>query len=182
MNVVFTRYQSLLDYTHAPFLVTVLQPNTFLSAQIRVLGLGGVEYCDLWTVFSVNRQHRWKSNRLLSLIAQLAKSNCRRNRRWLFIHCGRIVLLCHYRLWNNFTGKKTVLSNSFFFMLWSEPPKGRRGCLMSPSCLESLGCHLIPLYYLLSCSSALSLFFLPTGPFSWHFFLQKILKYFLVKR
>ena len=30
-------------------------------------------------------------------------------------------------------------------------PKGGRGCLMSPSCLESQGCHLIPLSYLLSC-------------------------------
>ena len=29
-----------------------------------------------------------------------------------------------------------------------------RGCLMSPPCLESQGCHLIPLCYLLSCSSA----------------------------
>ena len=34
------------------------------------------------------------------------------------------------------------------------PPKGGRGCLMSPPCLESQGCHLIPLFYLLSCSSA----------------------------
>ena len=35
-----------------------------------------------------------------------------------------------------------------------QPPKGGRGCLMSPPCLESQGCHLIPLCYLLSCSSA----------------------------
>ena len=34
------------------------------------------------------------------------------------------------------------------------PPKGGQGCLMSPPCLESQGCHLIPLCYLLSCSSA----------------------------
>ena len=34
------------------------------------------------------------------------------------------------------------------------PPKGGRGCLMSPPCLKSQGCHLIPLCYLLSCSSA----------------------------
>ena len=34
------------------------------------------------------------------------------------------------------------------------PPKGGRGCLMSPPCLESQGCHLIPRCYLLSCSSA----------------------------
>ena len=31
------------------------------------------------------------------------------------------------------------------------PPKGGWGCLMSPSCLESQGCHLIPLSYLLAC-------------------------------
>ena len=34
------------------------------------------------------------------------------------------------------------------------PLKGGRGCLMSPPCLESQGCHLIPLCDLLSCSSA----------------------------
>ncbi len=33
-------------------------------------------------------------------------------------------------------------------------PKGGRGCLMSAPCLESQGCHLIPLCYHLSCSSA----------------------------
>ena len=35
-----------------------------------------------------------------------------------------------------------------------QPPKGGRGCLMSPPCLESQGCHLIPLCCRLSCSSA----------------------------
>ena len=50
-------------------------------------------------------------------------------------------------------------------------PEEGRGCLMPPPCLESQGCHLISLYYLLSCSSApschsvLSFFFLPVGPF-----------------
>ena len=39
---------------------------------------------------------------------------------------------------------------------WSQPPKGGWGCLLSLSCLESQGCHLIPLSYLLSC------FFLPS--------------------
>ena len=34
--------------------------------------------------------------------------------------------------------------------------KGGRGCLMSPSYLESQDCRLIPLFYLLSCSSAYS--------------------------
>ena len=38
----------------------------------------------------------------------------------------------------------------------SIPPKGGCGCLMSPPCLESQGCHLIPLCYLLSCVSASS--------------------------
>ena len=37
------------------------------------------------------------------------------------------------------------------------PPKGGLGCLMSTPCLEPQGCHLIQLYYLLSCSSSLSL-------------------------
>ena len=35
-----------------------------------------------------------------------------------------------------------------------KPLKGGRGCLMSPPCPESQDCHLIPLRYLLSCSSA----------------------------
>ena len=39
-------------------------------------------------------------------------------------------------------------------LIW--PPKGGRGCLMFPPCLESQDCHLIPLCYLLSCSSAKS--------------------------
>ena len=39
----------------------------------------------------------------------------------------------------------------------STSPTGGRGCLMFSSCLESQGCRLIPLSYLLSC-----LFFLPS--------------------
>ena len=63
--------------------------------------------------------------------------------------------------------------------------KGAWACLMSPPYLERQGCHLIPLYYLLSCSSAESsvssfFFSLPSGPFSWLFF-QKILQYFLFR-
>ena len=46
---------------------------------------------------------------------------------------------------------KSVLVSA---MLSLFPPKGGRGCLMSPPCLESQGCHLIPLCYFLSCSSA----------------------------
>ena len=34
-----------------------------------------------------------------------------------------------------------------------DPPKEGRKCLMSPPILESQGCHLIPLYYVLCCSS-----------------------------
>ena len=41
-----------------------------------------------------------------------------------------------------------------FVFLW--PPEGGQGCLISPPCLESQGCHLIPLYYLFSCFSAVS--------------------------
>ena len=36
------------------------------------------------------------------------------------------------------------------------PPKGDWGCLMSLSCVESQGCHWVPLSYLLSCFSASS--------------------------
>ena len=49
-------------------------------------------------------------------------------------------------------------------------PKGGQGCLITPPCLESQGCHLIPLYCLLSRFSASSSYsfrcisFLPTGP------------------
>ena len=72
-----------------------------------------------------------------------------------------------------------------FFLLWSlltkvppgcSTPKGGWGCLMSPSCLESQGCHLIPLSYLLSCFFCLVLLlflschFSANGPFSWLFF------------
>ena len=65
------------------------------------------------------------------------------------------------------------------------PPKGGRGCLMSPPCLESQGCHLIPLCYLLSCSSACPvtlsvLSFSACWPFLLNFFL-KILQYFSLR-
>ena len=39
----------------------------------------------------------------------------------------------------------------FVVIFFYSYPKGGRGCLMSTSCLESQGCHLIPLSYLLSC-------------------------------
>ena len=55
------------------------------------------------------------------------------------------------------------------------------------SCLESQGCHLIPLSYLLSCFffclvllRLLSCHFCANGPFSWPF-LQKTLKYFSLR-
>ena len=50
-------------------------------------------------------------------------------------------------------GQLPNLGNSLFTSC-VQPLKGGRGCLMSPPCLESQGCHLIPLCYLLSCSSA----------------------------
>ena len=67
------------------------------------------------------------------------------------------------------------------------PSKGGRRCLMSSPCLESQGCHLIPLYYLLSCSSASSyysfclIFFSACLSILLNFF-QKILPIFFVKR
>ena len=47
-----------------------------------------------------------------------------------------------------------VLLLFFLCILSGVCPKGGRGCPMSLPCLESQGCHLVPLYYLLSCSSA----------------------------
>ena len=66
-------------------------------------------------------------------------------------------------------------------------PKGRLEMSDVSPCLESRGCHLIPLYYLLSCSSAyfhccfylVSFFFLPTYPFSWLFFPENSPIFFL---
>ena len=59
----------------------------------------------------------------------------------------------------NFVFLKTMWSICQFIVTVSAPPKGGQGCLMSPSCLESQGCHLVSLSYLLSC------FFLPS-PFA----------------
>ena len=56
---------------------------------------------------------------------------------------GMLRLIC---LWH----KPTKLAHSYQFC----PLNGGRGCLMSPLCLKSQGCQLIPLCYLLSCSSA----------------------------
>ena len=61
-------------------------------------------------------------------------------------------------------------------------PEGRPGMSDISHYLESQACHLIPLCYLLSSSSACSccsfrLFFLPTGPFCW-LYPQKIVPYF----
>ena len=69
------------------------------------------------------------------------------------------------------------------------PPKRSRGCLMSPLCLEFHGCHLIPLYYLISCSSAEScnsfcfvfFFFSACWPIPLTVF-QKIFQYFVKRR
>ena len=72
--------------------------------------------------------------------------------------CVVFVCLCVFSSSSSFfMGKKVnaVLFNaSRKHYLSLSPPKGGRGCLMSPPCLESQGCHLIPLCYLLSCSSA----------------------------
>ena len=63
------------------------------------------------------------------------------------------TLLPHLRgdLWSRGTFHSVL---TFIMLLDLIPPKGGRGCLMSPACLESQGCHLIPLCYLLSRSSA----------------------------
>ena len=74
------------------------------------------------------------------------------------------------------------VSHGFFdVFLHADPPKVGQRCVMSPSCLESQGCHLIPLFYFLSC------FFLPSPralsvlSFFSRFSPQKTLKYFSLR-
>ena len=71
------------------------------------------------------------------------------------------------------------------------PLKGGQGYLMSPSHLESQDYHLIPLFYLLSCSSAYFCCSINLVPFSAHgplpwdvffFSLQKFFNIFFIKR
>ena len=58
------------------------------------------------------------------------------------------------RFWLQRTLKFSIMPVTLPWASLPVPPKGGRGCLMSPPCLESQGCYLIPLCYLLSCSSA----------------------------
>ena len=60
-------------------------------------------------------------------------------------------------------------------------PKGGWRCLMSPPCLESQGCHLIPLYFCLVLLLFLSYLFSACWSILLNF-LQKILPIFFVKR
>ena len=89
---------------------------------------------------------------------------------WVWVRMG----------WNKSTFNACITILTWYCLY---PPKGGRWCLMSPPCLESQGCHLIPLCYLLSCSSAwvcysfCLTFFLPAGIFSWTFS-RKNLQYF----
>ena len=69
----------------------------------------------------------------------------------------------------------------------TSPLKGGRECVISLPCLESQGCHLIPLYYFLSFSSPYSYYSFCHTFFSarWSILLnsfQKILQYFFIKR
>ena len=90
-------------------------------------------------------------------------------------------------------GKSTCISIVSSFLVQCSPSwtlKGGWRCLMSLSCLEFQGCHLIPLSYLLacfvfssakaSCSFCLAIFS-ANGPFSWLFF-QKTQIFLLMLR
>ena len=71
------------------------------------------------------------------------------------------VVCVHYNRWYCWKGQPEFRA--------MEREAGDVWCF--PPCLKSHGCHLIPLFYLLSCSSAQSCysFFPPAGPFSWTF-------------
>ena len=77
--------------------------------------------------------------------------------------------------------RRGILSRkSCHFVVVFGTPKGGRGCLMYPCCLESQGCHLILLSYRLSCFFCLVLLlflschFSANGPFSRLFFSRKL--------
>ena len=95
----------------------------------------------------------------------------------LLIFCTRLQISTTFTELGDICGLKLSSQNVRSAMY---PPKGGRGCLMSPPpCLESQGCHLIPLCYLLLPSPVtLSVWsFSACWPFLLNFF-QKILQYF----
>ena len=81
------------------------------------------------------------------------------------LHCKYLTLSCCIWQWNAFV----------------TTPKRGLGWPMSPPCLKSHSCHLILLYYLLSCSSAQFCYpFCACCPFSWLYF-QKTLPHFSLR-
>ena len=81
-------------------------------------------------------------------------------------------------MWKNWVNFSIMLKSGLTIIIQSSelmPQKGGQGCLMSTSWLESQGCHLIPLSYLLSCFFFLVLLlflscnFSANGPFCWLF-------------
>ena len=73
---------------------------------------------------------------------------------WLVVcaACCHMALVFAVMHLNNFFFIASFHS-CFVVVYFFRTPKGGREYLMSPPCLESQGCHLIPLCYLLSCSS-----------------------------
>ena len=78
-----------------------------------------------------------------------------------------------------------TVSCAKFSLLSSRTPKRGQGGLMSPPCLESQGCYLIPLYYFISCSSVYCHYsfchFSAYRPILLTFSSQKILNIFQLK-
>ncbi len=70
----------------------------------------------------------------------------------LFWCCESSCIDHTFLKWQEDTGVILMIIE-YVYRTCKRTPKGGRGCLMSPSCLESQGFHLIPLCYLLSCSS-----------------------------
>ena len=78
------------------------------------------------------------------------------------LHCTTL----HYTALHYTTLHYTTILLHLLLLVLVLLPKGGRGCLMSPSCLESQGCHLIPLSYLLSGFFCLVLLLFPSCHFS----------------
>ena len=108
-----------------------------------------------------------------------------------------------YHIWNPGTKPNVAQTAKCWLVMhrWTSPSrslhpiisplKSGQGCFMSLSCLESQGCHLIPLSYLISffcldssCSFCLVIFLLMVHSpdfFSFFFFFFRKLKYFSLR-
>ena len=94
---------------------------------------------------------------------------------WSCLSSVKKIIVCIKNTHNIFQLLLCIQGLVFVLFCFVWPPKGGRGCLMSSPCLESQGCHLIPLSFFLSffvclvILLSLSCHFSANGPLSWLF-------------